>query len=444
MPEEFGLIGMIAIVLAIGTELMKGGMGLSLIRTSKPNNNDYSTVFWINLLTSVVIYLLIYFLAPLVADFYNTPILTKLIRILSIRILLGALTIVQRTKLIKEMNFKSQFKIQLPSLLISGATGIYFALNGYGVWSLVLLQLIRDGLIMIQYWLYASWWPLFSVNIPKLKYHFNFGYKHVISGLIHTAYENLYLVLIGKYFPVEQLGFYTRANSTKQLPISNITSAINSVTYPMFAEINKDNERLKHVYTLVMQQVLFWIAPLLFIAIVIAEPLFIFVFTEKWLPAVPYFQLLCIVGILQPLSAYNLDILNIKGRSDLFLKLEIIKKSYVIVGLFIALPYGIMALIYLQIIASIIGYFINSYYSGKFINFSVFEQIRKISPILLLSMIMGFICFGIHRMLFIKEFSDFSRVILVFVCGMSFYLVSAFLLKMSPYIEFVKILKRKK
>ncbi|MAC94173.1 MAG: flippase [Flavobacteriales bacterium] len=444
MPEEFGLIGMIAIVIAVGTSLMEAGMTQSLIRTPNPDNADYSTVFYVNLFVSLFVYLIIYLFAPLIASFYDESILTELLRFLGLSIIIGAFSSVQRTKLTKEMNFKVQFAIQLPSLIISGIIGVTMAYLGYGVWSLVYMQLARSFISSLQFWIYSSWSPKLIFNTQRLKYHFNFGYKLTISGLINTLYGNMYHVIIGKYFSTADLGFYTRADSTKQLPVSNISTAINKVTYPMFAEIKDNNERLKNAYTLVMQQVLFWVSPILIGAAVIAEPLFRLVFTEKWLPAVPMFQILCVVGILYPINAYNLSVLNVKGRSDLFLKLEIIKKSYTIIGVLLVIPFGIYALLYFQIATSIIGFFINSFYSGKFIDFPITDQLKKISPIFIVTLIMGGCCYLLDKFMLVSELHDSYRLVFVSTLGGFVYFSISKMANLAPLNEFLSMIKKSK
>lgn len=444
MPEEFGLIGMITVVIAVGTSLMDAGMGQSLIRTTNPDDEDYSTVFYVNLFVSLFIYFVVYLSAPLIAAFYDESILNNLLRVLGLSIIVGAFSSVQRTKLTKEMNFKAQFTIQIPSFIISGIIGVVLAYQGYGVWSLVFMQLARNGIASIQFWIYSKWTPKFTFNIQRLKYHFNFGYKLTLSGLLNTLYENLYYIIIGKYFSTADLGFYTRAKSTKQLPVSNISAAINKVTYPMFAEIKDDDNRLKNAYTLVMQQVLFWVVPILVGAAVIAEPLFRLVFTEKWLPAAPMFQLLCVVGIMYPINAYNLSILKVKGRSDLFLKLEIIKKSYTVIGILLVIPFGIFALLYFQIATSIIGFFINSYYSGRFIDFPVLEQIKKIVPIFIITSIMGAACFLLNQIILTSTWHDGYRVVFTSILGLIVYLGISKMANLAPLNEFLSMIKKPK
>src|SRR5690606_34613890 len=232
-----------------------------------------------------------------------------------------------------------------------------------------------------------------------------------LSGLLDKIFNNLFLIVIGKFFSPAQVGFYTRAETMKQLPVTNLSNALNKVAYPLFASIQDDDIRLKRVYKKLMKMVLFVVAPVLVFLGVLAEPTFRFLFTEKWLPAVPYFQILCATGILYPLHAYNLNILNVKGRSDLFLRLEIIKKVIIVIAIIIALQFWILALLYCQVIISIVAYFINSHYSGKFINYPAYQQIKDILPILILAAFSGLLIYSFDYFIFEKAI-DFVRICL--------------------------------
>src|SRR5690606_24781345 len=220
--------------------------------------------------------------------------------------------------------------------------------------------------------------------------HFNYGYKLTLSDLLNRIFNNIFLIVIGKYFSAAQVGFYTRAETMKQLPVTNISRALDKVTFPLFVSIQDDEVRLKRVYRKLMLMVVFVISPVLIFLAVLAEPVFVFLFTDKWLPAVPYFQILCITGILFPLHSYNLTILNVKGRSDLFLRLEVIKKIIIVVTILIAIPFGIMALLYGQVFISLVGFFVNASYTKRFINYTALEQLRDVFPIIFFAVFAAF------------------------------------------------------
>ena len=392
LPAEFGLIAMIGIFMGIGASLMDAGLGSSLIRTDNPTQEDYSTVFFFNLAGSVIMYVLLYVVAPYIADFYKQDILTGIIRWYGVIFIINAFAMVQRTRLTKLLDFKTQMLVAVPSMVLGGAIGVLMAYYGYGVWSLVVMAITQSFVSTLQLWFYAKWKPAWVFNKEKFKYHFNYGYKLTLSGILDTVFVNAYTIIIGKFFAPAQVGFFNRADSLKQLPVSNVSAILNKVTFPLFAEIKNDDVRLKSVYKKIMQLVLFLIAPLLLILAALAEPLFRFLFTEKWLPAVPYFQILCWNGILYPIHSYNLNILTVKGRSDLFLKLEIIKKIMVVLVLLVSFQFGIYGLLYGAVFTSVLAFFINTHYSGKFINYKAWEQIKDILPLIFIAFIVVLNC----------------------------------------------------
>lgn len=443
LPAEFGLIGMIAIFIAVGKSLLDAGLSQSLIRSQNSDQEDLSTVFFFNLAASFLIYILIYFSAPLIANFYNQPILINIIRIFCITFIISAFSSVQMARLTKIMDFKTQTLIGLPSTIAGGIVGIIMAYMGYGVWSLVWSSLISAFLGSLQLWIYSKWTPSLVFNIEKFKDHFNYGYKLTLSGLLDTIFNNIYLIIIGKFFSPAQVGFYTRAETMKQLPVTNISTALNKVTFPLFASIQDDDVRLKRVYKQLMQMVVFVIAPVLIFLGVLAEPTFRFLFTEKWLPAVPYFQILCVTGILYPIHAYNLNILKVKGRSDLFLRLEVIKKIIVVVTIAFTIKFGIIALLYGQIFTSLVAFFINTHYTGKFINYTTAQQAKDIIPIILLSALSGGVVFLLDQYLKLDNQIDIIRILGGSLIGLLVYLLLAQTFSFNSLNDLKKILIKK-
>ncbi|REE83101.1 O-antigen/teichoic acid export membrane protein [Lutibacter oceani] len=442
LPEEFGLIAMIGIFMGIGASLMDAGLGSSLIRTKNPTQDDYSTVFYFNLIGSVAMYVLLFATAPLIANFYDQEILISIIRWYGIIFIINAFAMIQNTRLTKLMDFKTQMQIALPSTIIGGLVGIIMAYLGYGVWSLVVMAIIQAIASTLQLWFYSKWKPAWIFNKEKFKYHFKYGYKLTMSGLLNIVFVNVYTIIIGKFFAPAQVGFYNRADSLKQLPVSNISAVLNKVTFPLFAEINDDTVRLKRVYKKIMQMVVFLVAPVLLIMAVLAEPLFRFLFTEKWLPAVPYFQILCWNGILFPIHSYNLTILNVKGRSDLFLKLEIIKKIMIVLVVLVSFQFGIYGLLYGAVFTSVVGFFINTHYSGKFINYTAWQQIKDLLPIIFIAFVAS--VFVYFEELFLKDKISYDalRLLIGGLLGGGIYLLLAVLFKMSSLTELKNIINR--
>ena len=441
LPSEFGLIAMLSVFISVGNSLMDSGLTASLIRTPDVDQRDYSTVFFINMIGSVVIYFILFFCAPLISSFYHQDILTSVIRVYTLTFIIQAFMAVQTTRLTKNMNFKVQMTMQIPSVLIGGCVGVAMAYMHYGVWSLVWMNLTNSFLFAIQHWFRSGWYPDLLIDWNRLKYHFKFGYKLTISGILNSVFTNIYNLTIGKYFSASQLGYYNRADTLQNFPVQNISTALTKVTYPMFASIQHDKIKLKHVYKKLMQQVILWVTPLMIFLAIVAEPLFRFVLTEKWLPSVPYFQILCISGMLYPLQLYNLNILNVLGRSDLFMRLEIIKKILIAAGIIFALRFGIYGLLIFQVIFSFVAFYINSFYSGRMIDYSIKEQLKDIMPLFALSAGVGAIVWGLDDFLRNRlHVNDIVRISSSGIAYFTIYMGICNFIKMPAFMDFKQII----
>ena len=411
MPEMFGLIAMVIVFISIGQTLMDSGMTSSLIRTKEPDQLDYSTVFVTNLFMSLTVYGIVFFSAPSIALFYNQNEITDIVRLFSLSFVIRALVAVHLAKLTKEMNFKLQMKLQIPSTIISGVVGIYMAYDNYGVWSLVWLNLIQAIIFAVLSWVFINWRPSLVFDKEKFKYHFKFGYKLTLSGLIDTIYNNSYRIVIGKFFPPASVGFFNQAETMRLFPVLQISTVVGKVTYPLFANIN-DDLALRNAYRKTMKLVIFITLPLMLSLNLIAEEGFRLLFGEKWLPAVPYFQVLAIASIVRPLSAYNLNILKVKDRSDLFLLVEVIKKIVGVLLLILGLYFGVMGLVISLVIFSFISYIINMFFSGRLINYSIWEQLCDISIMLAIGCILYGVMYRMKVFFQIFKLPDFLFIIL--------------------------------
>lgn len=441
LPEEFGLIGMITVFLAISRALLDGGFVSSLIRTKEADNIDYSTVFFVNLISSIILYWILFFIAPFIAIFYQEDILVHLVRVLGLILLINAFSLVQSTKLNKALQFKTQFKLQIPSLIISAGISIWMANNGYGVWSLVAKDLAYALLSTIQLWWYGKWIPSFIFDKKKFIYHFNFGYKLSLTQIINTSFDNLYNIVIGKYFSATQLGFFTRARSLEQLPTVFFYNSFNRVFYPLLAHVSDNDNHLRNIYSKLMKIVVFIVTPVLVYLGIVAEPFFRWLLTEKWLPAVPYFQLLLIVGIFHPIHKYNLNICNLKGRSDMVLKLSMLHNSLLLLGASSAIWFGIYGLIHSLIFVNIFITLVNAYFSGRLINYRLKSQLLGLLPILLLNLLLG-IGFYFIQTVWLKEFSDLSTLIINGLGLFTLYFLIAYTIKLEVIIDLLSYLKK--
>lgn len=384
-PAEFGLIGMITIFIAVSNSIVDSGFSSALIRKVKPKDIDYNTVFYFNLCLGIGLYLILFYSAPAISLFFKEPSLISITRVMGTILIINAFGIVQRSLLVKEVDFKTQTKISLIASIISGIVGIAMALKGFGVWSLVGQQISRQLLNSIFLWVFNTWRP--ALEFSKESFHelFGFGLKLMIADIINTIYNNIYFLIIGKFYSAAQLGQYTRADQFNSIFSSNLTNVVQRVSYPVLCSIQDDDGRLKSTYQLVIKTTMLVAFSSMLSLAAVAKPLILILIGEKWLPAVGYLQIICFTGMLLPLHAINLNMLMVKGRSDLLLRLEFIKKTIAIIPISLGIFYGIEFMLWGSVFLSFASYLLNSYYSARLINYSTWAQIKDITPLFLIS-----------------------------------------------------------
>lgn len=386
-PAEFGIIGMITIFIAISNSIVDSGFSSALIRKQDASDKDYNTVFIFNLVVSVLLYLLLYAGAPSISAFFKEPQLIPVTRIVGLVLLLNAFGIIQRTLFVKSVDFKTQAKVSIIASLGSGIIGIAMAVYGWGVWSLVAQQLSRQLLNSLFLWIFSKWRPALQFSIQSFKELFGFGSKLMLSGIIDTTFRNIYYVVIGKFYSPAQLGQYTRAEQFRTIFSSNLTSVIQRVSYPVLSSIQDEKERLLAAYRKVIKTTMLVTFACMLGMAAVAKPMILILIGEKWLPAVTYLQIMCFAGMLYPLHAINLNMLQVKGRSDLFLKLEVYKKILMVIPISLGIFFGIEYLLLGSVFNSFVAFFLNSSYSGKMINYSTSRQIKDIAPAFFISLI---------------------------------------------------------
>ena len=391
LPKDFGIIGMITVFVAISQSFIDSGFSTALIREKKVSQEDYSTVFYFNLVMASVTYIILFFSADAISSFFNEPQLVAILRVLALILIINSFGLIQRTMLVKKIDFKTQTRINVISSITSGIIGITFACLGYGVWSLVIKMLSMQFIQSLLLCLSNKWIPSLVFKMDSFKRLFGFGWKLLVSGLIDTLYKNIYYVIIGKSFSATELGYYTNAQKLRNTASQSITTSVQRVSYPVLSSINGENERLRLGYRKILKNSVFITFPIMIGLAVIANPFINLLFGVNWAASIPYFQVLCFAGMLLPLHAINLNILKVKGRSDLYLGLEIIKKVVGVTSISIVLflKLGIMGLLWTVVLNSYIAYFINSYFSAKLLSYSTKEQIKDIMPIFIVSILMG-------------------------------------------------------
>jgi len=379
-PDDYGLIGIILIFTSICAALINGGFSNALIRKKDVSEDDYSTAFIVNLVMSLLLYAIIYLCSPLIARFFGREELVLLTRVSSLGMIVVALSIVQQTRLTKRIDFKTQTKITLIASITSGVIGIVMAFLGCGVWSLVVQGLANQVLRSALLWVYNKWIPLIRFSKSSFKDLFGFGWKIMLSSLIDTTWKELYQVVVGKFYSPATLGQYTRAKQFSQLFSNNITNVIQRVTYPVLSDIQDEKKRMISAYRRIIKTTMFITAISMFALGAVSEPLLYCLIGAKWHEAATYLPLICIAGSLYPLHAINLNMLQVQGRSDLFLGLEIVKKIIALAPLFVGAFVGILPMLYVNLLTGLIAYFFNSYYSGKFLGYSSWMQLKDVAP----------------------------------------------------------------
>lgn len=392
-PDDYGLIGIITIFTTVCTTIINGGFSNALIRTKNPSEEDYNTAFIINIGLSLVLYAIVFLCSSLIADFFGREELVALTRVSSFTMVIGALAIVQQVRLTKRIDFKTQTKITLIASVASGLIGITMAVLGMGVWALVFQGIISQLLRTILLWFFNRWSPSLRFSRQSFNRLFGFGWKMMVSGILDSLWTQLYQVVVGKFYSPATLGQYTRAKQFSSLFSSNLTSVIQRVTFPVLSDIQDEKERMIAAYRKIIKTTMFLTFALMFALGAVSEPLLYCLIGEKWHEAATYLPWICLVGSLYPLHAINLNMLQVQGRSDLFLGLEIVKKMIGLVPLFIGVFVGIFPMLYTSVFTSIISYFLNSYFPGKLLGYTSWMQIKDVAPSFALSMAMAVVVY---------------------------------------------------
>lgn len=393
-PEDYSILGIIVIFISIFNSIVDSGFSNALIRKKDASEADYNTVFVSNIVISGALCGVLYLVAPAIAVFFSRPLLTKLLRVMSAIIIINAFAIIQRTILMKNIDFKTQTKISLISSISSGIVGIGMALGGFGVWALVGQQLSRQILNTIFLWFFAKWYPKLQFSVKSFKELFGFGWKLLVSGLIDTIWKEIYQVVIGKCYAPSTLGQYTRALQFATIFSSNLTAVVQRVSYPVLSSIQDEKNRLKEGYKRIIKISMLLTFVLMLGMAGCARPMIQVLVGDQWLPAVPYLQIICFQMMLYPLHSLNLNMLQVEGRSDIFLRLEIIKKIIAVGPILLGIFCNIYWMLTGSVFTGFIAYYLNARYSGPAIGYSIKEQIKDILPGFGVAFCMGIIVYG--------------------------------------------------
>ena len=395
LPEDFGLIGMLTIFIALSQTFIESGLAMGLIQRQDRKAADFSTVFVFNLGISVLFYLLLYSTAPYIATFFHQPQLIDLTRILGLSLFIHAFAIIQRTILTIDLDFKAIAKSNVVGVVFGGLFGLLMALNGFGVWSLVVQMLVSSIATSLVLWFYGSWKLSFVFSKKSFRHLFGFGSKLLVANLYAQTLNNIYNIFIGRYYPTSALGYYTRAKTFADISAGTISTVLQQTTFPIFSLVQSDRKRFVSIYSRMIKMAAFSTIPLMTFIALVAKPIVILLLTEKWISLIPLLQWMVFARIFLPMSAINMNILNAIGRSDLYLKVDLAKLPMTIIALVITIPLGVKAMVIGHVITSLVSFVINAYLPGKLFGYGAIKQFKDMIPVLMATLGMALIIFAI-------------------------------------------------
>lgn len=440
LPEDFGIIVLVTIFITIGGFIVDSGFSEALIQKKDADEIDFSSVFYLNIFTSSILYALFFFSAPYIASFYNESDLTLILRILSITLFFNAINSVQQAVIARHMHYKKLFASSFSAITLSGLLGIIMAMMNFGIWALVAQQLTHRLLVTSILWYTVKWRPIWCFSFTKIRSLFSYGWKLLLSTLLYTFYLQIHNLLIGKIFLTSVLGFYNRGMQFPNIIVDNINGSIQNVLFPAFSAQQENITKVREMLNRLINLCSFIVFPMMVGLATISEPLINVLLTDKWMPTVPFLQLFCVYYALWAIDASNLQVIKALGRSDLYLKLEIIKFIIGLLLLLISIPFGVYALAIGMLITGLIGSFLNGYTVSKLLNNQLWDQWKNLFPIILISICMGCIVYSIKFI----GMTDIVTLIIQVVVGVMLYIGLATFFKLKSLIDIISILKSQK
>lgn len=437
LPEDYGVVAIVNVFILFANIFVQSGLSTALVQKQDADDTDFSTVFVANLVISILLYLTLYAISPLIAEFYEMPQLILIIRVLSTILLFSAISSVQQAFIQKHMLFKKLFISSLAGIFVSGFVGVTLAYLGKGIWALVFQQLINQLILTIMLFLQIKWIPSFNLSLERLKSLFSFGWKVLISSIVTTLYGDVRTLIIGGVYSASALGFYNKGQQFPKIAADNIVSSIQTVLFPTFS-LHQDNKNL--IRSMMRRSIsvgFYVIAPMMIGLMAVAENLIVVILTDTWIQSVPFLQIYCVAYLFRPLFATNLQSINAIGRSDIFLKMETIKTIIYTIVLGISISYGVYAIALGSIVSSIFALFIYTYPNKKLIDYGLFEQIKTLIPSLIVSVIMGISIYLLNYL----TISRISILILQFILGIIVYILLSSIFKLDSFYYLLDLVK---
>jgi teichuronic acid exporter len=437
-PGDYGLVGMLSIFIALSNVFIDSGFGQTLIQKQDANNTDYSTIFYYNIALALFFYLVLFISAPYIAEFFKQPQLTSLSRVVFLNLIFNSMSGIQSMLVSKNMNFKVYTKISIISYTASGIIGILMAYTGFGVWSLVVQTLSYSIFQTLLLWIFNSWRPLLVFSMDSFRKLFAKSSSLLASGIVSQIFDNLYTLVIGKYYFNVNLGYYTQAKKLQEMPLMSLNGIIQAVTFPALVQIQGDNDRLRLNYDKIIQIFMFVNIPLMLGLMVCAKAMIISILTAKWLPVLPYLYLFCLTGIFFPFGLINGNTLKVKGRFKLIFQLDLIKRVIMILILLMSFKSGLYAIVVGQTISVILGIVLNIYFGNKLISLSFGEQLKSVLPYFV---ICGISIAPACLLLFLSHMNPLIILILQFVSILGIYVLLAKMFKLYAFEEIINIIR---
>ena len=440
-PYDYGCIGMLTIFMVLAEAFIDGGFGSALIQKKQPTQADYSTIFWWNLIMAFFMYGILYISAPAIARFYNIPLLCDVLRVQGLVLFIYAFNIVQRNQLKKKLNFKVLSIVTITTSIIALSITIFMAYKGFGVWSLVVQNLISAAIPAIIFWFFIKWRPIFVFSRKSFKELFSFGFYMFLTNLINQFANQIQGLLIGKLYNPSTMGYYSKAHGTERLASKSVYSIMSQVTFPLFSQVQDDKNRLANIIRRLAMTISFLTFPILFILLLCAKPIFLLLYSDRWLPSVPYFQVLCIAGLASCMIAVNLHSIAAIGKSKVTFTWTIIKRAigigFVVGGLFL---WGMKGLLLGAVLNTWFSYFVNVSLVSKYIGYKWYRQLLDILPVAIVSIIAALVSFGCGYLLELDIYLDGLVKLVVFLLV---YIGWVIIFKPESYTYFLTILPTK-
>lgn len=438
-PEDYGIIGMLGIFMAISSAILDSGIGAALIQKKNRNNDDFITAFFINIITGLFLYCLLFFSAPYISRFYNEPILLSVTRIYALTLLLNSLDCIQKAKLTIDFDFKSQAIIYILALVLAGTIGLICAINNFGVWALVFYSLAESIIRVFLTYFYTRWFPKGKITIISFKHIFSFGYKVLVTSILTTIYNNIYSLVIGKILHAHEVGIYNRSKNFSELPPTILGQILTRVAYPVFAEFQDDKEKLKKIYIKILSLETYLLMPILSGLFILSEPLILFLLQDKWRDCILLLQILCIGALWVPLEELNINILYSKGKTGITLIFNIIEKILAISVLVFTIPFGIKAMCIGRSIMAFISYVISCIFTRNKINTGILDYIKVFFRPFIQSFIMITAIYIVSNIVT----NNILLLLIGFLTGITIYIIIGFITNSEIQNELLNILKSK-